>query len=149
MRRQSTQYMVLNNLYLSKSVDYTILFNAMILFKHVILALTCVSLDMKFKTHKKYFQNIFFCQLYNQQNTKLLKIETTRQLFRNNNKFNNNQGKLFNSLNEYRYDDVKSKRNDDSFMYVKIPIGQTNFSKLNQGGNKSFGGYKQGNYSYD
>ncbi|CAL6003554.1 Hypothetical_protein [Hexamita inflata] len=29
---------------------------------------------------------------------------------RNNNKFNNNQGKLFNSLNEYRYNDVKSKR---------------------------------------
>ncbi|CAL6047723.1 Hypothetical_protein [Hexamita inflata] len=35
---------------------------------------------------------------------------------RNNNKFNNNQGKLFNSLSEYRYDDVKSKRNDDSFI---------------------------------
>ncbi|CAL6109163.1 Hypothetical_protein [Hexamita inflata] len=48
---------------------------------------------------------------------------------RNNNKFNNNQGKLFNSLNEYRYNDVKSKRKDDSFMYVKIQIGQTNFSK--------------------
>ncbi|CAL6090590.1 Hypothetical_protein [Hexamita inflata] len=61
----------------------------------------------------------------------------------NNNKFNNNQGKLFNFLNEYRYDDVKSKRNDDSFMYVKIPIGQTNFSKQNKGGKKSFGGYKQ------
>ncbi|CAL5971103.1 Hypothetical_protein [Hexamita inflata] len=30
-----------------------------------------------------------------------------------------------------RYDDVKSKRNDDSFIYVKIPIGQTNFSKQN------------------
>ncbi|CAL6038899.1 Hypothetical_protein [Hexamita inflata] len=43
------------------------------------------------------------------------------------------QGKLFSSLNEYRYDDVKSKRNDDSFMYVKIPIGQTNFSKQNKG----------------
>ncbi|CAL6068319.1 Reverse_transcriptase (RNA-dependent DNA polymerase) [Hexamita inflata] len=66
---------------------------------------------------------------------------------RNNNKFNNNQGKLFNSLNEYRYNDVKSKRNDDSFMYVKIPIGQTNFSKQNKGGNKSFGGYKQGNFN--
>ncbi|CAL6090917.1 Hypothetical_protein [Hexamita inflata] len=66
---------------------------------------------------------------------------------RNNNKFNNNQGKLFNSLNEYRYDDVKSKRNDDSFMYVKIPIGQNNFSKQNKGGNKSFGGYKQGNFN--
>ncbi|CAL5997341.1 Hypothetical_protein [Hexamita inflata] len=66
---------------------------------------------------------------------------------RNNNKFNNNQGKLLNSLNEYRYDDVKTKRNDDSFMYVKIPISQTNFSKQNQGGNKSFGGYKQGNFN--
>ncbi|CAL6067820.1 Hypothetical_protein [Hexamita inflata] len=55
---------------------------------------------------------------------------------RHNNKFNN-QGKLFDSLNEYRYYDVKSKRNDDSFTYVKIPIGQTNFSKQNQGGNKS------------
>ncbi|CAL6092531.1 Hypothetical_protein [Hexamita inflata] len=66
---------------------------------------------------------------------------------RNNNKFNNNQGKLFNSLNEYRYDDVKSKLNDDSFMYVKIPIGQTNFSKQNKGGNKSFGGYKQGKFN--
>ncbi|CAL5982353.1 Hypothetical_protein [Hexamita inflata] len=32
---------------------------------------------------------------------------------RNNNKFNNNQGKLFNSLNKYRYNDVKSKCNDD------------------------------------
>ncbi|CAL6025271.1 Hypothetical_protein [Hexamita inflata] len=66
---------------------------------------------------------------------------------RNNNKFNNNQGKLFNSVNEYRYCDVKSKRNDDSFMNVKIPIGQTNFSKQNKGGNKSFGGYKQGNFN--
>ncbi|CAL6097582.1 Hypothetical_protein [Hexamita inflata] len=66
---------------------------------------------------------------------------------RNNNKFNNNQRKLFNSLNEYRYDDVTSKRNNDSFMYVKIPIGQTNFSKQNQGGNKSFGDYKQGNFN--
>ncbi|CAL5977828.1 Hypothetical_protein [Hexamita inflata] len=56
---------------------------------------------------------------------------------------NNNQGKLFNSLNEYRYDDVKYKRNDDSFMYVKIPKGYTNLSKQNQGGNKSFGGYKR------
>ncbi|CAL6109534.1 Hypothetical_protein [Hexamita inflata] len=66
---------------------------------------------------------------------------------RNNNKFNNNQGKLFNSLNEYWYNDVKSKRNDDSFMYVKILIGQTNFSKQNQGGNKSFGRQKQGNFN--
>ncbi|CAL6006253.1 Hypothetical_protein [Hexamita inflata] len=33
------------------------------------------------------------------------------------------------SLNEYRYDDVKSKRNDDSFMYVKIPIGQLQQAK--------------------
>ncbi|CAL5978879.1 Hypothetical_protein [Hexamita inflata] len=64
---------------------------------------------------------------------------------RNNNKFNN-QGKLFNSLNEYRYDDVKSKRNDD-YVYVKIPIDQTNFSKQNKKGNKSFGGYKQGNFN--
>ncbi|CAL6066296.1 Hypothetical_protein [Hexamita inflata] len=56
---------------------------------------------------------------------------------RNNNKFNNNQGKLFNSLNEYRYDDVKSKRNDDSFMYVKIQRGQTNLSKQNKGTKRS------------
>ncbi|CAL5983929.1 Hypothetical_protein [Hexamita inflata] len=41
---------------------------------------------------------------------------------RNNNKFNNNQGKPFNSLNEYRYDDVKSKRNDDSFMYINTNV---------------------------
>ncbi|CAL6062776.1 Hypothetical_protein [Hexamita inflata] len=66
---------------------------------------------------------------------------------RNNNKFNNNKGKLLNSLNEYRYNDVKSKRNNDSFMYIKIPIGLTNFGKQNQGGNKSFGGYKQGNFT--
>ncbi|CAL6084523.1 Hypothetical_protein [Hexamita inflata] len=50
-------------------------------------------------------------------------------------------------LNKYRYDDVKSKRNDDSFMYVKILIGQTNFSKQNKGGNKSFDGYKQVNFN--
>ncbi|CAL6062772.1 Hypothetical_protein [Hexamita inflata] len=52
-----------------------------------------------------------------------------------------------NSLNKYRYNDVKSKRNNDSFMYIKIPIGLTNFGKQNQGGNKSFGGYKQGNFT--
>ncbi|CAL6005382.1 Hypothetical_protein [Hexamita inflata] len=47
---------------------------------------------------------------------------------------NNNKEKLFNSLNEYRYDDVKSTRNDDSCM-----------SKYQ--GNKSFGGYNQGNFN--
>ncbi|CAL6042859.1 Hypothetical_protein [Hexamita inflata] len=54
---------------------------------------------------------------------------------RNNNKFNNNQGKLFNSLNEYRYDDVKSKRNDDQLQQAK------------QRWKQSFGGCKQGNFN--
>ncbi|CAL6094972.1 Hypothetical_protein [Hexamita inflata] len=35
-----------------------------------------------------------------------------------------NQGKLFNSLNEYRYDDVKSKRND--VIHVRLLIQNTN-----------------------
>ncbi|CAL6052097.1 Hypothetical_protein [Hexamita inflata] len=63
---------------------------------------------------------------------------------RNNNKY---QWKRFTSLNEHKYDEVKSKHNGDAFRFVKIPIGQTNFSKQNQGGNKSFGGYKQGNFN--
>ncbi|CAL6116088.1 Hypothetical_protein [Hexamita inflata] len=39
-------------------------------------------------------------------------FEMNNCFYRNYNKFNNNQGKLFNSLNEYRYDDVESKHKD-------------------------------------
>ncbi|CAL6026265.1 Hypothetical_protein [Hexamita inflata] len=48
----------------------------------------------------------------------------------------NNQGKLFNSLNRCKYDDMKSRCNNISFMCVKIPMDQTYLSKQNQGGNK-------------
>ncbi|CAL5977281.1 Hypothetical_protein [Hexamita inflata] len=69
-------------------------------------------------------------------NIYIKQCEMSNYFDRNNNRFNN-QGKLFNSLNKYRYDDMKSKRNYDSFMYVKMPIGLINFSKQNLG-------YKQG-----
>ncbi|CAL6092875.1 Hypothetical_protein [Hexamita inflata] len=61
--------------------------------------------------------------------------------------WNNNQGKLFSSLNRCKYDDMKSRCNNISFMCVKIPMDQTYLSKQNQGGNKSFSSYMQGNSS--
>ncbi|CAL6087732.1 Hypothetical_protein [Hexamita inflata] len=46
-------------------------------------------------------------------------LVTARQLLQS--KQQQTTQETFNSINEYRYDDVKSQRNDDSFMYVKIP----------------------------